>query len=191
MSVKELSDITGIPYNTIARMIKGDMGMSSATLNKVLDTFPTLNAEWLISGKGERIKVTKTSIAVSEEESITSRIKKVLEIKKMSYSDFSVKSEIHYNSVTRMLSGDNAINSKTLSKVFSIFPDVNPRWLITGVGEMFLSETKNSEVVNEPNEDYSLTEDKLLEAKLKAILTNPVMIDIIKEALKKYDESKI
>lgn len=195
MSIKELSDKTGIPYNTVTRMVKGDIGMSSETLNKIFETFPTLNAEWLISGIGdiENLKYIskKTDENIGETLSIGSRLKKVLEARGVSYTEFALKSEIHYNSVTRMLTNDMAMNSKTLSKVFSIFPDLNPRYLITGEGEMFKNESENIDEVAEETQEYIKNNDTLLEAKLKAILTNPVMLDIIKEALKKYDESKI
>lgn len=195
MSIKELSDNTGIPYNTVTRMVKGDIGMSSETLNKIFETFPTLNAEWLISGIGdiENLKYIskKTDENIGETLSIGSRLKKVLEARGVSYTEFALKSEIHYNSVTRMLTNDMAMNSKTLSKVFSIFPDLNPRYLITGEGEMFKNESENIDEVAEETQEYIKNNDTLLEAKLKAILTNPVMLDIIKEALKKYDESKI
>nr|WP_297306366.1 helix-turn-helix transcriptional regulator [uncultured Flavobacterium sp.] len=195
MSIKELSDNTGIPYNTVTRMVKGDIGMSSETLNKIFETFPTLNAEWLISGIGdiENLKniSKKTDENIRETLSIGSRLKKVLEARDVSYTEFALKSEIHYNSVTRMLTNDMAMNSKTLSKVFSIFPDLNPRYLITGEGEMFKNESENIEEVAEEKQEYIKNDDALLDAKLKAILTNPVMLDIIKEALKKYDESEI
>lgn len=198
ITMTELSEMTGIPYNSITRMINGESGMNSETLNKILDTLPTLNAEWLISGKGNYANVNKTldkksAIKNADVGSIGSRLKKVLEFKGMSYTEFAIKSEIHYNSVTRMMNSDMAMNSKTLSKVLSIFPDLNTRYLITGEGEMFKNENENEKInfVSEESDGYSKNDDALLDAKLKAILTNPVMLDIIKEALKKYDESDI
>lgn len=196
ISIMELSEMSDIPYNSLTRALNEERGMSSETLNKILDSFPTLNAEWLISGIGDLEKPSKKNesqdqINKHDTSSIGNRLKKVLEIKGVSYSDFSTKAEIHYNSVTRMMNSDRAMNSKTLSKIFSIFPDLNPRYLITGEGEMFKNETNVDNVVFEAEENYSKNDDQLLEAKLKAILTNPVMLDIIKEALKKYDESKI
>ncbi len=196
ISILELAEMAEIPYNSLTRALNEERGMSSITINKILDALPGLNAEWLISGNGNYANVNKTldqksALKNADVGSIGSRLKKVLEFKGMSYTEFALKSEIHYNSVTRMLNSDMAMNSKTLSKIFSIFPDLNTRYLITGEGEMFKNESENIEEVAEEKQEYIKNDDALLDAKLKAILTNPVMLDIIKEALKKYDESEI
>lgn len=119
--------------------------------------------------------------------SIGLRLKKVLEKKQMSYSEFANAADIHYNSVTRMLNGETSMNSKTLHKVFMVFPDLNARWFITGEGSMMSTE---NEEVNHVNESETLYQGSniSLDTKIKAIVTNDFMINIIKEALKKYDQ---
>nr|WP_286429028.1 hypothetical protein [Myroides marinus] len=41
-----------------------------------------------------------------------------------------------YNSLSRIINGSAAMNSDTLDKIFTFFPDLNTRWFITGKGPM-------------------------------------------------------
>lgn len=65
----------------------------------------------------------------------------------MSYGNFKGKSK------------ETPINSKALEDILSIYPDINPIWLITGKGEILNSSFK----VEEPEAIYKLRTDNTIE----------------------------
>lgn len=44
------------------------------------------------------------------------------------------------STVNRQLKGDQALSSKVIEGVLSVFPDVSAEWLLRGKGEMLISE---------------------------------------------------
>ena len=44
------------------------------------------------------------------------------------------------STVNRQLKGDQALSSKVIERVLSVFPDVSAEWLLRGKGEMLISE---------------------------------------------------
>ena len=94
-------------------------------------------------------------------ETIGLRLKKYLEYKEVARIDFCDAIDIKYNSLSRIINGSAAMNSETLNKIFTYFPDLNTRWFITGKGPMeytissyFINqEEKNPIVKKEPMYD--------------------------------------
>ncbi|MDM1378198.1 hypothetical protein [Myroides marinus] len=64
------------------------------------------------------------------------RFKKYLEYKGVKRSDFSESTDIPYNSLSSILNGNRNISSDVLEKMFTFFPELNARWLVTGNGPM-------------------------------------------------------
>ncbi len=60
------------------------------------------------------------------------------------------------SSISHLLSGRNKPNFDFLSKLFVMFPRLNPRWFINGEGEIYLDKVNNSE----PLLDYNCNEAK-------------------------------
>lgn len=69
-------------------------------------------------------------------ETIGLRLKKYLEYKDVSRNLFCDAIGMKYNSLSRIINGSAAMNSDTLNKIFTYFPDLNARWLMTGNGPM-------------------------------------------------------
>lgn len=69
-------------------------------------------------------------------EDIGSRLREYLEFKGVKRSLFAEECDIPYNSLTRILNNSRNISSEVIGKIFSYFPDLNARWLITGKGPM-------------------------------------------------------
>jgi len=62
MNINNLNDnkITvqaGLPVGALGKQRRGSRGLSVQSIAKILHTYPDLNAEWLITGDGEMIKV--------------------------------------------------------------------------------------------------------------------------------------
>ncbi|MDM1502295.1 hypothetical protein HX071_08760 [Myroides marinus] len=69
-------------------------------------------------------------------ETIGLRLKKYLEYKEVPRNVFCDTIGMKYNSLSRIINGSAAMNSDTLDKIFTFFPDLNTRWFITGKGPM-------------------------------------------------------
>ncbi len=69
-------------------------------------------------------------------ETIGLRLKKYLEYKEVPRNVFCDVIGMKYNSLSRIINGVAAMNSDTLDKIFTYFPNLNSRWFITGKGPM-------------------------------------------------------
>ena len=74
LSVYAFEKKIGASNQTIARAIKNNSDIQAKWLTIILDNYPGLNTEWLLSGKGEMLKKTengaKNETSVSEIESV-------------------------------------------------------------------------------------------------------------------------
>jgi hypothetical protein len=65
MAFKKLNDnkitvITGISVGSIGKQRKGSRGLSNESIAKILNSFPELDADWLLTGRGEMLKSRQT-----------------------------------------------------------------------------------------------------------------------------------
>lgn len=104
------------------------------------------------------------------------------EFKSLTNNDLAIKLDVHYNFVSRMINNHINISSKTLEKIMTAFPELNIRWLITGVGNMEYAEERN--FVNEPGEMYGIDEFTM---KVYKSLEHPVIIKKIIELIKREE----
>lgn len=49
----ELADAIGLKHSTLISQLNGTRGISVDVLNKIFDTFPLLNKNWIFTGEGE------------------------------------------------------------------------------------------------------------------------------------------
>ena len=64
------------------------------------------------------------------------RIAKILSVEKLSNKEFAELLGIQRSGVSHLLSGRNKPSLDFLAKLLMHFPDINPRWLILGYGDM-------------------------------------------------------
>lgn len=96
---------------------------------------------------------------------IGQRLTQYIEYKEVTKRELSEKIDVHYNYLVRLLKDNKALSSITLEKVFTAFPELNVRWLLTGVGKMEYSQGSADTVVMEKGEIYgSNFKANLLEA---------------------------
>jgi transcriptional regulator with XRE-family HTH domain len=86
------------------------------------------------------------------------RIKKYMEYKNISAGEIATLLEVQRSNISHILNGRNMPGAAFIEKLLINFPDLNARWLLTGVGEM----TSDIEVSlikeNLPsNDNYSAT----------------------------------
>ncbi|MDM1441882.1 helix-turn-helix transcriptional regulator [Myroides odoratimimus] len=68
--------------------------------------------------------------------SIGDRLRIYLGAKKVNRKEFCEAVDIPYNSLSHMLGNGRNMSSDTLNKIFTYFPNLNSRWLVTGKGPM-------------------------------------------------------
>ncbi|MFO7613331.1 MAG: helix-turn-helix transcriptional regulator [Bacteroidales bacterium] len=71
------------------------------------------------------------------------RIRKILELKNESASDFAEKLGVQRSSVSHIMSGRNNPGLEFLQKILTSYPDINPDWLLLGKGEIFRKQTES------------------------------------------------
>lgn len=64
------------------------------------------------------------------------RIKKYIEYKGISAGELAQKLEVQRSNISHILNGRNKPGAAFIEKMLLVYPDINARWLLTGVGDM-------------------------------------------------------
>lgn len=64
------------------------------------------------------------------------RLRQFIDYKQLSYGGFDTAIGAGKGYIGKLLKSNGAIGSDKMEKIFSIWPELNPTWLFTGVGEM-------------------------------------------------------
>jgi len=83
---------------------------------------------------------------------IKERVREIAEFKGVNYGDFFTSIEVSPTGFR----GDKlktGLNSDTIEKIISIYPDINIIWLLTGKGEMILTNTNQQQPTAPPTGD--------------------------------------
>jgi transcriptional regulator with XRE-family HTH domain len=65
------------------------------------------------------------------------RIQKLISEEKITAAEFADKIGVQRSNVSHILNGRNNPGFSFIQKILESFPAINPRWLITGVGNMY------------------------------------------------------
>jgi len=114
------------------------------------------------------------------------RLKFYLEKVNVSAGQFSEKTGIPEPSVYRAFKS-NGLNSTTLAHIIENYPELNITWLITGNGN-YRNEDSYCSTAEEEREPYLTKNDAELKTKVRSILTNDVVLDVLVEILKRYEK---
>ena len=110
------------------------------------------------------------------------RIKKLMDFKKLTATQFSDEIEIQRSSLSHVLSGRNKPSLDFMLKIKNTYPEINLDWLLIGNGEMIERTAKSSVIaknkIAEPESDleinfeepeiYAETREKKVVTKLNA-----------------------
>lgn len=80
------------------------------------------------------------------------RIKQYLELKGISFNAFDKAIEAGNGYFGKQVKRQGSIGSDIIEKIVYTYPDINPLWLITGRGEMLISESSNPKEYNTPSD---------------------------------------
>jgi len=78
------------------------------------------------------------------------RVKTILEVYNLSASKFADMLDIQASGVSHIISGRNKPSYDFIKKLLEVFPDINPDWLILGIGNMNRGVSSTIEI-QEPN----------------------------------------
>ncbi|HET9570091.1 MAG TPA: helix-turn-helix transcriptional regulator [Bacteroidales bacterium] len=92
------------------------------------------------------------------------RIQKIIEDKNLSPSNFADEVGLNRAVVSHILHGRNKPGLENLQRILSTYPDINPGWLISGIGSMYIDgkgDPKAPTLFDEDAEFPTNTPDKL------------------------------
>lgn len=108
------------------------------------------------------------------------RVEQIINDNNLNVRSFEERIDVSNNSIGTAIRRKASFKSNVLNKILQSFPEINPTWLLTGKGEMFLAnELKNS--LNEPNSKYQAIR---LSSQIKSNLIDLILEDKeVREAL--------
>ncbi|MDV3585642.1 hypothetical protein CMU68_10600 [Elizabethkingia anophelis] len=119
---------------------------------------------------------------------IKERILQIANNQDISYEKFCEKIGVTYGN----FKGENKkrpINSNILENILSIYPNVNPSWLLTGQGKMLIEEDSYIEELISPNNDKEV---ELLQKQIALLEENKILlqdkISFQAEKLKQFEK---
>ncbi len=89
------------------------------------------------------------------------RIKKYIEHKNISAGELSALLEVQRSNISHILNGRNMPGAAFIEKLLISFPDINARWLLTGVGEMIAGDEVTFERENVQTNVNKVTSDRI------------------------------
>jgi GTP1/Obg family GTP-binding protein len=111
-------------------------------------------------------------------QSISLRIKELINYKNHSISSFEKEIGAGNNSIGTLIRKDSNISGDILSKILSKFPEVNANWLITGKGNMLIEGLGSSSVSENVDENKSSDSNvELLKEQIALLRENAILKD--------------
>lgn len=74
------------------------------------------------------------------ESTTNQRLKRIIDKSDLSVNAFAKRVDVPQTTLSNMIKRGTEPSTKTLNAVLSAFPEVNPDWLLTGSGEMYLTD---------------------------------------------------
>lgn len=79
----------------------------------------------------------------------TIRLEKLIKSLNINQIEFAKSLGMAQSNISRMVSGKGQVSVEILNRIFHVYTKVNLHWLLTGDGEMFLSEVNTPRQVDE------------------------------------------
>ena len=106
------------------------------------------------------------------------RVEEIINYKRLNIRSFEEIIDVSNNSIGTAIRRKSSFKSNVLNKILHSFPEINPTWLLTGKGEMFLNGVAKA---SEPASKYNLLDIK---SKVKDNLIHLLLEDkVVKEAI--------
>jgi len=91
---------------------------------------------------------------------VSLRVGQYLETKNISYYAFENSLGASRGSISKAVKDGKSIGSNVLEKILTLYPDINPAWLLTGHGEMLVNAAKSTPGI----QTYRLKTDTTVES---------------------------
>jgi transcriptional regulator with XRE-family HTH domain len=93
------------------------------------------------------------------------RIQKIIEDKNLSPSNFADEVGLNRAVVSHILHGRNKPGLENLQRILATYPDINPGWLISGVGPMYVNGADEQKVPSlfDENEEFPVHSPEKIE----------------------------
>ena len=85
---------------------------------------------------------------------VLERLKEYIDLKGVTVAAFERSIGMSNASFGKSLKQGKGIGSDKLEKILSVYPDINPSWLLTGAGEILLSKTPKNTMFSEHGEKH-------------------------------------
>nr|WP_294931400.1 hypothetical protein [uncultured Flavobacterium sp.] len=116
------------------------------------------------------------------------RLRYYIESKEVNLRQFCIENDILYTSLHPILMNSRSLGMNILKKIMQVYPNLNINWVLTGMGEIEITEDKNH-VLQDPRSVYQNL-DPGYEAFLKYFDREATTDKIIAIIEKKLDEKK-
>jgi transcriptional regulator with XRE-family HTH domain len=65
------------------------------------------------------------------------RIEQILKDKRLTQAEFAIRADISPATITHLFNGRNNLSEAVVSKILLAYPEINPVWLLDGMGEKY------------------------------------------------------
>ena len=91
---------------------------------------------------------------------VLERLKEYIDLKGVTVAAFERSIGMSNASFGKSLKQGKGIGSDKLEKILSVYPDINPSWLLTGAGEILLTKTPKNVLKQNEDKFEDINEDK-------------------------------
>ena len=139
------SKLTGICRAKLSHVRSGRSNLSVNSIVKILETFPSINPCWLLSGSGSMYLEAGKSLSVSgqSQTTIRDRILEIMQNKNLNTSMFSKLTGLPHSFLSHLR--DRYPNTDHIIKILNAFRSINPIWFLSGDGPMYLESGKTND----------------------------------------------
>lgn len=138
-------------------------------LNRIISRFPTVNANWLLTGDGDMILRDSNDLPA-----IKDRIKSIMKFYRFDEGDIIKKCGLHPATLKKVLNGSEEPDEETLLLIQRGFPNISEDWFYRNQGRMFSDFAYKSTTSGEPDTTgiplYRDTFTKQLKGKPEGVL---------------------
>ncbi len=191
---REIGLINGV---TISKIINQNRKPSSKTIGRIIQAFPDINYDWLITGQGEMIKSSVVKSVKTNEDDLTVTTKQVIDFMKEYYPNSTQESEDRLDKKID-IGKKELIDFMYLGKSDLIdFMNAGKADLKEIIDDSFLKVLKKSEEIQHKSEDSRVKFDlahaktlkkvETLEKEIKVLNGKLSHIDYLVENIEKYN----
>lgn len=127
LTAAEFADKIGVQRSSVSHVLSGRNNPGFSFIQKILESFPTINPRWLIIGEGEIYNSNMRNIAFeSSSKNLFSEVKKNVQTKELNTEIYQNKAEIKQDNTDNNESAGNVLKTgfkRRITKVLIFYDD--------------------------------------------------------------------